>query len=195
MACVELIKSLLKNCDNSNMKGGAKGKVWITQLSLLDATAPFTEELSAEQDGTVIRAINFAQVGSGYNLQVFETKNERNSFGTEIEIGTNFNARNNSSILQLYAFTQGELDAIDQLNDVDDAVVIMQDNNGRIIMIGTEEGAKLSAFTNTSGVLKQDDTVYNMTLTASETKLPRIFKSAEGSTLAQDIAYLNSLVA
>jgi hypothetical protein len=195
MACVELIKSLLKNCDNSNMKGGAKGKVWITQLSLLDATAPFTEELSSEQDGTVIRAINFAQSGSGYNLQVFETKNERNSFGTEIEIGTNFNARNNSSILQLYAFTQGELDAIDQLNDVDDAVVIMQDNNGRIIMIGTEEGAKLSAFTNTSGVLKQDDTVYNMTLTASETKLPRIFKSAEGSTLAQDIAYLNSLVA
>jgi hypothetical protein len=195
MACVELIKSLLKNCDNSNMKGGAKGKVWITQLSLLNATAPFTEELSAEQDGTVIRAINFAQVGSGYNLQVFETKNERNSFGTEIEIGTNFNARNNSSILQLYAFTQGELDAIDQLNDVDDAVVIMQDNNGRIIMIGTEEGAKLSAFTNTSGVLKQDDTVYNMTLTASEKKLPRIFKSAEGSTLAQDIAYLNSLVA
>lgn len=193
--CVELIKSLGKNCANQEMKGGAKGKVWITQLSLLDPTTPFTEEASAEQDGTVIRALNFAQSGSSYALQTFETKTERNSFSTEVEVGTNFNARNNSTLLGLYAFTQGDLDAIDQLLDIDDAVVIMQDNNSRLVVVGSEDGAKLSAATFTSGVLKQDDTVINVTLTASESKLPRIFKSAEGATLAQDIAYLNSITA
>lgn len=177
------------------MKGGVKGKAWVTQLSLLDPTTPFTEEASAEQDGVVIRALNFAQSGSGYALQTFETKAERNSFGTEVEIGTNFNARNNNAVLGLYAFTQGELDAIDTLLDVDDTVVIMQDNNGRLVVIGSEEGAKLSAATTTSGVLKQDDNVISVTLTANESKLPRIFKSAEGATLAQDIAYLNSITA
>jgi len=193
--CIELLKGLQKNCDNSNMKGGQKGKVWITQMSLLNAITPFTEEVSAEQDGTVIREINFAAVGSSYGLQVFETKQERNSFGTEVEVGTNFNARNNSSVLGLYAFTQGDLDAIDQLLDIDDAVVIVQDNNQRLLVIGTEEGAKLSAFTTTSGVLKQDDNVMTVTLTASEGALPRIFKSAEGSTLAQDLAYLATITA
>jgi len=193
--CVEIIKGLAKSCDNSNMKGGTKGKVWITQLSLLDPTTPFTEQSDANEDGVVIRAFNFAQSGSSYALQTFETKAERNSFTTEVEVGTNFNARNNNAVLGLYAFTQGELDAIDTLLDVDDAVVIMQDNNGRLVVIGSEEGAKLSAASFSSGVLKQDDTVINVTLTANESKLPRIFKSAEGATLAQDIAYLNSITA
>lgn len=195
-SCVELINGLIASCAAGNKVGGIKKKVWITQLSQLSSTSPYTVGPNG-----YITAITMGTDGSGnaYTLKVFEGKKSKNSIALALTVGANVNTHKTDFLLALYHFSPADREAIETLINAEDVVVFAETESEQIEVLGIDQGLQASAGTGGVGANLQDETAYMLTLSGEQRNLPYLFDTTDPSTpvttgLAASKAYLNALV-
>lgn len=183
--CVDLLAGINASCEALNKVGGANKRVWIGQLS---QTEGYTLNANGE-----IETITMGQDASSndYTLKKFTGKKNKNNGTYELTAGDNVNTFNTSAILEVFHYTQGEREALENLINADDVFVIFQTDAGQVEVFGIDEGLNASAGTGGTGVNLQDKTSFTLTLSGEQRKLPYLFNN--GGTLATSISYLDSI--
>jgi hypothetical protein len=194
-SCVELIAGLDASCAALNKVGGVKKRVWITQLSQLSATSPYTVGANG-----YITAITMGTDGSGndYTLKQFVGKKSKNSIALALTVGPNVNTHKTDFLLALYHFTPADRESIETLINCEDVVVFAETEAGQIEVLGIDQGLNASAGTGGVGVNLQDATEYMLTLSGEQRNLPYLFDTSDPATpvttgLASSKAHLDAL--
>lgn len=186
--CNDLIAGLDPACTALNKVGGVNRRVWVGLKS----------NITYSVDGAwYVNNITLSTSGSISNkLYKFIGKRDKNSATWPIVSGDNVNVFNHTAIMQLYYNTPTELLSIQNLANLIDAVVFMEQNDGRIVILGLDKGLRASAGEGGTGILLNDSTAFTMTLSGEQITMPQYF-SINGTiaTLAQNTAYLDALSA
>ncbi len=130
-------------------------------------------------------------------------RKEKNSAGSDIEVGENFTLRNQNLNLSVYYDSVAsqatiDLDSIDKIIDNEGMFAMVETNAGVIEVFGINKtnfdnyGLKVSANPGTSGLLLNDSTAFGMVLSGGFTNLQLIYNPA--ATLAANITALDLLV-
>lgn len=187
MACVDsLVLGVQADCNATKKVGGLSKRIYIGTLDDLASVTFGT--------GNIITAITFE---SGKGLVQFVGKKEKNSAGSDIEAGENFNTRNHNVNLSIYYSTGLQLQSIDQLIDQEGVFAIVETNAGGLEVFGINRinfaayGLKVTANPGSSGVLLNDSTAFAMVLSGGHTNLQMQYNPSVA--LATNIAALDVL--
>lgn len=186
--CNDLISGIDPTCAALNKVGGVNKRVWIGLKSNISYTidgSGFVNNITLNTSGSISNKI-----------YKFIGKRDKNSATWPLTPGDNVNTFNHTAILALYYNTPSELLTIQTLANADDCVVFMEQNDGRIIVLGLDKGINASAGEGGTGTLLNDSTAYTLTLSGEQVIMPQYF-SINGTlaTLAQNTAYLDALAA
>lgn len=183
--CNELIRGMNPNCDAQFKVGGVNKTVYLVPIDNVT--------FSYDSDGYVVD-IAMATVGSvAAQLLKFTGKEDKNNWSTPMTNGENVNTWNHTVNLSLYYNTPTELDTIEKACNATRLVAIMQNNDDTISILGPNKGLRATAGGGKSGVLINDSTAYEITLTGEERTLEKMFRLNSSATLAQNLAYLDAL--
>lgn len=185
--CVQLLDSLDPSCLALKKVGGLNKRVWAGQLSQLT---------SYSQDSTTkdITSLTMGACASiAYLLKKFVGKKYKHNGTYELVAGENVNTITQSIILVLYHFTSRDKEKIEQLINAEDLFFAIENNAGQIEFWGIEHGLNASAGSGGTGTLLNDPTAFTITLSGEQSGLSRIFNVGPTATLAQNIAYLDSI--
>lgn len=173
-------------CEALNKVGGNNKRVYVGVKSQITGYS---------QSGTGdISGISMDLNGSvPFTLYKFIGKRDKNSGSFPVTVGENVNTYNHTAVMALYYSTSTELDTLDKLVNEDDVFVIMQGNDGKLMVYGIELGLNASAGEGGSGTILNDNTAYTLTLSGEQMKSPRYFNVTTGATLVQNLAYLDSI--
>lgn len=123
-------------------------------------------------------------------------RKEKNSAGSDIEVGENVNLRNQNVNLAVYYETAADLAAIDELIDNEGVFAVVETNPGSLEVFGINKvnfdayGLKVSANPGTSGLLLNDSTAFAMVLSGGFTNLQLQYNPSQ--PLATNIAALDA---
>lgn len=198
MACNNLTLGLDPICEALKKLGGVAKRVWIGQLSWLDA---FTVNESTLDIATLVMALNGS---TNFKLKKFIGKKLKNSANSPVEVGENINVFNQTVILVLYYKTSLEIAAIEELVNIEDGFVVIETMAGDIEVYGVDTngtvdsedplgGLNTSAGECGTGIVLNDSTSYTVTLSGQHRIMKRIFNISASATLAQNIAYLDAI--
>lgn len=187
MACVDsLLLGIQALCVDTHKVGGLDKRIWIGTVGDLASVTFGT--------GNIITAITFA-LGKG--LVQFIGRIDKNSAGSDIEVGENVTVRNQNVNMAVYYSTGLHLQTIDQLIDQDAVFAIVETRPGTLEVFGINivnfdaYGLKVTANPGTSGILINDSTAFQMTLSGGFTNLQLLYNPSVA--LATNIAALNVL--
>jgi hypothetical protein len=188
--CNVLTKGINPNCEAIRKPGGLNKRVYVGLLSDLASVTFGT--------GNIVSALSF---NTDAGLVKFIGKREKHNTAMTLEVGENFNLRNHAVNLVAYYNTSAELEALDQLIDVEGAFMIAETNSGEIEVWGMNIGSnfanfglKASAIEGGSGTAIVDSNIYTLSMTGNHENLQAYFKSSPTATLAENIAILDALV-
>ena len=185
MSCIDLLNGLDPTCEALTKVGGVNKRVWIGQKSALTS---FTT------NGTTFYVETFTfSVGNGFKK--FIGKRDKHFGNVELVDGENVNTFNHIVNLVLYHLTPADKIAIEGLCNAEDLFVLLENNAGQIEVFGIDLGLNATAGTGGTGTLLNDSTAFTVTLSGENLKMPRVFKNTGTSTLADNITYLDGLVA
>lgn len=194
MACNTLTKNLTPACAATNKKGGLNKRVYLFDKANL---ASYT------LDGTSKKVTAITLEGSTYLYKFVSKDNMRNAYRVELVAGETVNTWNHILDLVLYADTQLEYNAINELCDANELLAIVQRNSGEFVILGLdteignanepEGGLRATAGSTTSGIQLNDDTSIRVSLSGNIGVMPTVCYFA--STQTAEIAYLDALVA
>ncbi len=130
-------------------------------------------------------------------------RKEKNSAGSDIEVGENLTLRNQTLNLSVYYDAVGsqatiDLDSIDKIIDNEGMFAIVETNAGTLEVFGINKtnfdnyGLKVTANPGTSGLLLNDATAFAMVLSGGFTNLQLIYNPS--ASLATNITALEALV-
>lgn len=197
-SCKNLANGIDPSCEALKKLGGVAKRVWVGQISQLDAYGVDSNTLD-------INSLTMALTGSIPNtLKKFIGKKLKNSATHDLEVGENRNIFNQAVNLVLFYKTSRELYNIEKLANAEDVFVILENNDGDLEVYGIDTnenessndplgGLNASAGTGGTGILLNDTTAYTLTLSGQHRIMKRIFNRTTTSTLAQNIAYLDSI--
>jgi hypothetical protein len=123
-------------------------------------------------------------------------RKEKNSAGSDIEVGENVNLRNQNVNLAVYYETAADLAAIDAIIDNEGMFAVVETNPGSLEVFGINKvnfdsyGLKVSANPGASGLLLNDSTAFAMVLSGGFTNLQLQYKPA--TALATNITALDA---
>jgi hypothetical protein len=188
--CNVLTKGINPNCEATRKPGGLNKRVYVGLLSDLASVTFGT--------GNIVSALSFIE---DTGLVKFIGKREKHNTAMTLEVGENFNLRNHAVNLVAYYNTSAELEALDQLIDVEGAFMIAETNSGEIEVWGMNIGSnfanfglKASAIEGGSGTAIVDSNIYTLSMTGNHENLQAYFKSSPSATLAENLAILDALV-
>ena len=188
--CNVLTKGINPNCEATRKPGGLNKRVYVGLLSDLASVTFGT--------GNIVTALSF---NANAGLVKFIGKREKHNTAMTLEVGENFNLRNHAVNLVAYYNTSAELEALDQLIDVEGAFMIAETNSGEIEVWGMNIGSnfanfglKASAIEGGSGTAIVDSNIYTLSMTGNHENLQAYFKSSPSATLAENLAILDALV-
>lgn len=196
--CKNLANGIDPDCDALKKAGGLNKRVFIGQLSQLDAYGVDGNTLD-------INSLTMALTGSIPNtLKKFIGKKLKNNGQHDLEIGENINVFNQTINIVLYYKTSRDIYNIEQLANAEDLFAIVENNAGDIEVYGIDTlgsessedpigGLNASAGTGGTGVLLNDTTAYTLTLSGQHRIMKRIFNRTTTATLAENLAYLDSI--
>lgn len=187
MACVDsLIKGVQADCNATKKVGGLGKRIYIGTVDDLASVTFGT--------GNIITGITFE---ADKGLVQFIGRIDKNSAGTEIEQGENFNTRTHTVNMAVYYSTGAQLEAIDQLIDQEGVFAIVETRAGGLEVYGINKpnyegyGLTVTAAPGTTGVLLNDSTAMNIALTGGFKNLQMFY--APAVALATNIAALDAL--
>jgi len=187
MSCQTLALGVQASCLAVKKPGGVDKRVWI---GLLDDVASITLGTGNILNAFVMKA--------GKGLTQWTGRREKNSAGSEIEIGENVTVRNQLVSLSVYWETAAQLTTLDELLDLEGLFVFLETNAGLIEVFGvnmsnaysfTNFGLKPTKNSGNSGKVINDATAFALELSGGLTNLQLIFRPT--SDLASNILYLN----
>lgn len=123
-------------------------------------------------------------------------RKEKNSAGSDIEVGENITLRNQTVNLSVYYETSEDLAAIDEIIDNEGMFAVVETNPGTLEVFGINKvnfdgyGLKVTANPGTSGLLLNDSTAFAMVLSGGFTNLQLMYNP--GTALATNIAALDA---
>lgn len=185
--CNDLIKGMNPACAALKKVAGVNQRVWITQKS---QTTGYTAD-SLTKD---IKALAMdTDSGVTSTMKKFIGKKFKNNASFPLVPGDNVNTFNHTVALVLFYSTSLELETLQALANANDVIVIVEGNDGKIMVYGIDLGLNASAGEGGTGTLLQDNTGYTMTLSGEQINTPRYFNVTTGATLAANIIYLDSI--
>ncbi len=186
MTCNDLIAGLFPGCDALNKVGGVNKRVYIGLKANITT--------SVDTAGYV-NSIAMANVGSlPSKLYKFNGKRDKNSATWPVTPGDNVNTFKHTAIMELFYSNPTELLSIQSLVNADDVVVIMQQNDDKLVCLGLDIGLNASAGDGGTGTLLNDSTGYKVTLSGEQKIMPQYFSiNGTTATLAQNLAYLDAI--
>lgn len=188
MSCVRLSRSVRPGCNAKKKPGGADKRVF---FGMLDEIAEITF-------GTYnsVESITFIE---GAGLIVYDLKKDKNNATMALEVGENANLRNHTVNLVVNWDTAEELAALEDLLDAEGSFAIIEQNGGNLECYGINKsanynnfGLKASSLDGSTGVVLNDPTAFNVSLSGQHTNLQLLYKP--GSTLDENLAELEALV-
>jgi hypothetical protein len=191
MSCVDsLLTGIQAGCTAIKKVGGLGKRIYLGTVDDL-ATVTFGS-------GNVVTAITFK---TDKGLVQYSGRVDKNSAGSDIEVGENVNTRNQTLSMSVYYHpgAQGGLDlqALDQLIDQEQVFAIVETRAGQLEVFGINivnfaaYGLKVTANPGSSGVLINDSTAFVPVLSGGFTNLQLIYNPA--ASLATNIAALDAL--
>jgi hypothetical protein len=187
MACVNsLLLGVQADCNAIKKVGGLAKRIYIGAVADLASVTFGT--------GNIITAITFTATKG---LVEFSGRIDKNSAGSDIEVGENVNVRNQLVNMDVYYSTGLHLQTIDQLIDMDQVFAIVETRAGGLEVFGiniinySAFGLKVTANPGTSGILLNDSTAFKMVLSGGFTNLQLQYNPSVA--LATNIAALNVL--
>lgn len=133
---------------------------------------------------------------TGKKLNKYVGKNFTNTGGSSVNrTDSGFVQFNQTFSTRLYYQTQTELNAIEALLKAENVTICAEQNSGKFRVFGLDYGLECTTSEEQFGQQLADGSGYiNLTFTGTEKSNPKIFKSADAATLANDITYLESLL-
>ena len=185
-ACQDtLVKGVQATCNALKRVGGISEDVWLGAV----------DDLAAVTFGTYNEITSFTWK-STKGFVKYKGKREKNSSGSDIEPGENVNLRNQTLNMAIYYETAEDLDTIDKLIDAQKVFAVVLTNPGSLEVFGINKvnfqnyGLKATTNPQSSGLLLNDVTAFQMALSGGFTNLQLIYK--EGTALATAIAALDA---
>lgn len=190
MACNILTRSINPNCEATRKPGGLNKRIYIGLLTDLDAVA--------FGDGNLVTSLTFkAEKG----LVKVIGKREKHSSTIALEVTDNFSLRTHGINVVIYYNTPLELEAVDEMIDVESAFVIAETNAGEIECWGINKGAnflnfglKSSSLEGGSGVAITDSNIFTLGFTGNHENLQLFFESEPNTSLQDNLNILDDLV-
>lgn len=179
-----LEKGVQASCAAVKKVGGLDKRIYLGAIG--DLTG-----VTFGSDNTVT-AFAFA-AGKGFVKMI--GKKEKNSAGSDIEVGENINLRNQTVNLSVYYETSEDLATIDEIIDNEAMFTVVETNPGTLEVFGINKvnfdgyGLKVTANPGTSGLLLNDSTAFGMVLSGGFTNLQLIYNPS--TPLATNIAALD----
>lgn len=192
MACDALTSNVVASCEAIKKPGGLDKRIWIGLLADLDSVTFGT--------GNQITGFSFP---TGKGLITATGKMEKNNMTMALNAGENYNLRTHSMTYVGYYLTADEIAALDALIDQEQLFICYETNAGTIECVGINIGGNFdnfglqcTALEGGSGTAKLDPSQFALTFTGDHENLQCVFEdtSVPDRTLADDIAYLNTLV-
>lgn len=187
MACVDsLLTGIQAGCNAIKKVGGLAKRIY---LGTVDDLASVTFGT-----GNIVTAITFK---ADKGLVQFVGKVDKNSAGSDIEVGENVNTRNQTLSMSVYYETGLDLQSLDQLIDQEQVFAIVETRAGSLEVFGiniinfSAYGLKVTANPGSSGVLINDSTAFVPVLSGGFTNLQLIYNPS--GSLATNIAALDAL--
>lgn len=196
-SCANLTGGLDPSCTALKKLGGVTKRIWATQLSAIDSYTVNATTLDVE-------TVTLCSTSPATTLKKFIGRKLKNSANVEVQVGENINTINQNVVLVLYHETSLEKKRIEDLINAEDVVVFIETNHGQIEVYGLDTrgsqsssdpigGLTCSAGTGSTGIQLNDSTAFTITLSGPHRVISRIFRTADDSTLATDIAYLDAI--
>jgi hypothetical protein len=188
MSCVNLANSVRPGCNAKKKPGGTDKRIF---FGLLEAIASVTF-------GTYnsVETLTFLE---GMGLIEYDLKKDKNSATMALEVGENANLRNHVVNAVVNWDTEQELAALEDLIDAEGIFAIVEQNGGNLEVYGLNKGAnfnnfglKASALDGSTGVVLNDPTAFNVSLSGQHTNLQLLYKPSQ--TLTANLAELEALV-
>jgi len=183
--CATDLNNLNPSCPAFKKKGGLKKKSWAIALDDV--------ELTVDSDGNV-DSITILAASPVVKMKTFTSKKNKNSGAYALEVGENANTMKQDLLQRVYFYDQIERNAVDLLNqNTQELLWFVQSEAGQIECWGFDTGLLPSAATGGTGTVTNDDTSMLVTYSGSQDGVAKVCKF--GATLADNIAYLDALVA
>lgn len=182
--CNELVKTATGPVNTCVQPGGIDKTVWLGNVDHWNGD--YTVLPSGEISGFTMEA--------GKRLWSYEGKHFEHNSNTEIERAeSGYVGFPQTLTLVLYYRNQTEQNDIISLVKSEGLGVFARHNNGAIKVYGQKYGLKATGYSDSSGTALADGSgKVTVTLTGSEETPPTFFKTLAGSTLADDMEYLEA---
>ncbi len=180
-----LLVGVQASCNAIKKVGGLDKRIYVASVDDLSAVTIGT--------GNEVTAFTF-KTDKGFVKYV--GKREKNSAGSDIEVGENVNLRNQTVSMAVYYETKEDLAALDTLIDTERVFVVVETNPGSLEVFGINKvnfgayGLKVSANPGTSGLVLNDSTAFVPVLSGGFTNLQLLYNP--GTALATNIAALDA---
>ena len=186
--CNDLLAGINPGCDGLNKVGGMNKRVWIGKKDNINYTV---------DNAGYVNSVTMSTISSlTSKLYKFIGKRDKNSASWPMTAGENVNTFNHTVIMDLFYSNPTELLALESLANSDDNVVFIQGNDGRLIVLGLENGLNASAGEGGTGTLLNDSTAYKLTMSGESRYMPKYFSiNGTVATEAANISYLDALSA
>jgi hypothetical protein len=187
-----LAKGVQASCTAIKKVGGLDKRIYLGAIGDLDT-------VTIGSNNTLTSLTFLAAKG----FVLMTGRKEKNSAGSDIEVGENVTLRNQTLNLSVYYDSVGtqatiDLESIDSIIDNEGMFAIVETNAGTLEVFGINKtnwdgyGLKVSANPGTSGLLLNDSTAFAMVMTGGFTNLQLIYNPS--ASLATNIAALDALV-
>lgn len=183
MGCATLTLGVQASCAAVKKVGGINKKV---RLGLLEDLASVTYGT-----GNIVTAFTFKD---GKGLVTYDGRKEKNSSGVELEKGENVNLRIQTLNILVYTSTAAEVTTLDELLDAEQLFAVVDPNSGPLEVYGLNKtdylgyGLSTTAYTQNSGVVLNDSSAHNVTISGGHTNLalhynPSVSKTVNNAAL------------
>jgi hypothetical protein len=183
-----LVRGVHSSCEATKRVGGLNKRIWLATVSMLEAVVFGT--------ANAIESFTF-KAGKGFVKYI--GKADKNSAGSELEVGENVNIRTHSLSPVVYYETAQQLETLDNLIDSEGIFAVVETRAGTLEVFGINKvgfgsyGMKVTANTQNSGILINDNTAFLPVISGGHTNLQLIYKPA--TALATAIAALDAQLA
>jgi hypothetical protein len=180
-----LLVGIQSSCEAIKKVGGLDKRIYLGSIDDLDSVT-----LGA---GNSVTSFTF-KAAKGFVKYI--GKREKNSAGSDIEVGENVNLRNQTLSMAVYYESAADLAALDTLIDTERVFAVVETNPGTLEVFGINKvnfsayGLKVTANPGTSGLVLNDSTAFVPVLSGGFTNLQLIYKPSD--TLAVGIAALDA---
>lgn len=179
-----LLKGVQASCAATKKVGGLNKRIYMASVT----------DLSAVVFGTYNSVTSFTfKADKGFTK--WTGRKEKNSAGSDVEVGENLTLRNQTVSFGLYYETDQDLDSIDKMLDAEQIFVVVETNPGTLEVFGINKvafqnyGLRVTANPGNSGLLLNDSTAFTPALTGGFTNLQLIYNPA--GSLSANIAALD----